>query len=178
MTTIDTAASRAPTPPFDDVYRTHASRVYRYCLSQVRSSQDAEDLAADVFASACRAYPGSGVTAGTVLPWLLRIARNATIDHRRRLTRRAAVVDRYFGAESETDPTANVVEQVVLRDEVRRMLAAMTHLSEKDRAVLGLRVAAGLPHAQVAEVLGITEHAATMAANRALHRLRRHLEPR
>jgi RNA polymerase sigma-70 factor, ECF subfamily len=67
----------------------------------------------------------------------------------------------------------------VLRDEVRRALAAMTHLSDKDRTVIGLRIAAGLPYAEVAEVLGVTEHAATMACKRALARLQRHLgEPR
>jgi RNA polymerase sigma-70 factor (ECF subfamily) len=176
MTTTDTAARGTPTPSFEDVYRTHAARVYRYCLSQVSSAHDAEDLAADVFASACRAYPTAGVTVSTVLPWLLRIARNGVIDHRRRRTRRTAVVDRYFGAASEADP-ANVAEEVVLRDEVRRVLEAMRHLSEKDRAVLGLRVAAGLPHAEVAAVLGVSEHAATMAAKRALTRLRKHLAP-
>lgn len=62
MTTTDTAALGTPTPSFEDVYRTHAARVYRYCLSQVSSTHDAEDLAADVFASACRAYPTAGVS--------------------------------------------------------------------------------------------------------------------
>jgi RNA polymerase sigma-70 factor (ECF subfamily) len=113
---------------------------------------------------------------GSVLPWLLRIARNGVIDHRRRHSRRAAVVDRYFGSATEADPV-DVVDEVVLRDEVRRVIAAMRLLSDKDRAVLGLRIAAGLPHAEVAEVLGVSEHAATMAARRALARLRRHLEP-
>jgi RNA polymerase sigma-70 factor, ECF subfamily len=176
MTTTDTAALGTPTPSFEDVYRTHAARVYRYCLSQVSSAHDAEDLAADVFASACRAYPTAEVTVASVLPWLLRIARNGVIDHRRRHTRRTALIDRYFGAATEADPT-DVAAEVVLRDEVRLVIEAMRRLTEKDRAVLGLRVAAGLPHAEVAEVLGISEHAATMAARRALVRLRRHLEP-
>ena len=65
--------------------------------------------------------------------------------------------------------------EVVLRDEVRRALAAMTHLAEKDRTVIGLRIAAGLPYAEVAAVLGVSEHAATMACKRALARLQRHM---
>lgn len=178
MTETGTAACDTTAPSFEDVYRTHAARVFRYCLSQVNSVHDAEDLAADVFAAAYRAYPAAEVGVSTVLPWLLRIARNAAIDLRRRHTRRTAIVDRYFGATSEADPTADVAEEIVLRDEVSRALAAMRHLSEKDRAVLGLRIAAGLPHAEVAAVLGITEHAATMAAKRALTRLRRHLASR
>lgn len=164
-------------PAFDDIYRTHAARVFRYCLSQVSNRADAEDLAADVFASAYRAYPGADLTAATVLAWLLRIARNAVIDHRRRHTRRAALLSRFFGAESEADASVNVEGEIVFRDEVARTLAAMVHLSERDRTVIGLRIAAGLPYAEVGAVLGISEHAAIMAGKRAIARLRRHLEP-
>ncbi len=161
--------------PFEQVYRDHAARVFRYCLSQVNNRGDAEDLAADVFAAAFHAYAAAEPEPGAVLAWLLRIARNAVIDHRRRHTRRSALVARFFGNESEVDQKTDVEGEVVLRDEVRQALAAMAHLSEKDRTVLGLRVAAGLPYAEVAAVLGISEHAATMASKRALARLQRHM---
>jgi len=167
---------RDTAPAFEEVYQSNAARVYRYCLSQVSDRSDAEDLAADVFAAAYRAYPSADLPAGTVLPWLLRIARNAIIDHRRKHTRRSALVSRFFGASSEADPAVDVVGEVVLRDEVRQAIGAMRHLSDKDRTVIGLRVAAGLPYAEVGAVLGISEHAATMATTRALTRLRRHLE--
>ncbi len=169
------SATATPVLPFEQVYRDHAARVYRYCLSQVSNRGDAEDLAADVFAAAFHAYAAAELTPGAELAWLLRIARNAVIDHRRRHTRRSALVARFFGGESEADPSANVEGEVVLRDEVRRALAAMTQLSDKDRTVIGLRVAAGLPYAEVGAVLGISEHAATMACKRALARLQRHL---
>ena len=169
------SAIEAPALPFEQVYRDHAARVYRYCLSQVSNRGDAEDLAADVFAAAFHAYAAAELTPGAELAWLLRIARNAVIDHRRRHTRRSALVARFFGGETEADPRANVEGEVVLRDEVRRALAAMTHLSDKDRTVIGLRIAAGLPYAEVGAVLGISEHAATMACKRALARLQRHL---
>jgi RNA polymerase sigma-70 factor, ECF subfamily len=161
--------------PFEQLYREHAARVFRYCLSQVSHRGDAEDLAADVFAAAFRAFSTVDLTPGAELAWLLRIARNAVIDHRRRHTRRSALVARFFGDVPEADPKADVEGEVVLRDEVRLALAAMTHLSDKDRVVIGLRIAAGLPHAEVAAVLGVSEHAATMACKRALTRLRRHL---
>jgi RNA polymerase sigma-70 factor, ECF subfamily len=177
MTATD--LTEAPAPPFEQVYRDHAARVYRYCLSQVSNRGDAEDLAADVFAAAFHAFATAQVAPGAELAWLLRIARNAIIDHRRRHTRRSALLARFFGGESEADPKANVEGEVVLRDEVRRALAAMSHLSDKDRTVIGLRIAAGLPYAEVAAVLGVSEHAATMACKRALARLQRHMgEPR
>jgi RNA polymerase sigma-70 factor, ECF subfamily len=170
-----TAPAEAAAPPFEQVYRDHAARVYRYCLSQVSNRGDAEDLAADVFAAAFHAFATAELTPGAELAWLLRIARNAVIDHRRRHTRRSALLARFFGGETEADPKANVEGEVVLRDEVRQALAAMAHLSDKDRAVIGLRIAAGLPYAEVAAVLGVSEHAATMACKRALARLQRHM---
>jgi len=159
-------------PPFDEVYRTHATRVYRYCLSQVGNPIDAEDLTAEVFASAFAAYPAARLADGVVLPWLLRIARNEVIDHRRRRTRRSALLTRFFGGGSEVDHAVDVESEVVLRDELRQVLAAMGQLSERDRALIGLRLAAGLPYAEIGEVVGISEHAATVATQRALQRLR------
>jgi RNA polymerase sigma-70 factor (ECF subfamily) len=173
--TSTTDLAPAAAPPFEQVYRDHAPRVFRYCLSQVSNRGDAEDLAADVFAAAFHAFATVELTPGAELAWLLRIARNAVIDHRRKHTRRSALLTRFFGGETEADPKANVEGEVVLRDEVRRALTAMTHLSDKDRMVIGLRIAAGLPYAEVATVLGVSEHAATMACKRALARLQRHM---
>jgi RNA polymerase sigma-70 factor, ECF subfamily len=163
------------TRSFEQVYRDHAARVFRYCLSQVSNRGDAEDLAADVFAAAFHAYAGADVPLEAEPAWLLRIARNAVIDHRRKHSRRSALVARFFGGVTEADPKVNVEGEVVMRDEVRQALAAMAHLSDKDRTILGLRIAAGLTYAEVGAVVGLSDHAATMACKRALARLQRHL---
>jgi RNA polymerase sigma-70 factor (ECF subfamily) len=163
-------------PPFEQVYRDHAARVYRYCLSQVSNASDAEDLAAEVFAAAFASYDGTRFAEGVVLPWLLRIAHNQVIDHRRRRTRRSALLVRFFGGESDLDTSADVEGEVVLRDELRQVLVGMRKLSERDRTLIGLRIAAALPYAEIGAVIGISEHAATVATKRALQRLRHHLE--
>jgi RNA polymerase sigma-70 factor (ECF subfamily) len=165
----------AAPPPFEQVYREHAARVYRYCLSQVGNACDAEDLAADVFAAAFAAYLGARLDGGVVLPWLLRIARNEVIDHRRRRTRRSALLARFFGGQPEIDRTVDVEGVVVLRDELSRALAVMRALSERDRMLIGLRLAADLPYGEIGEVVGLSEHAATVATRRALQRLRKRL---
>src|SRR4051794_36513349 len=48
--------SEVTPPAFEQVYRDHATRIYRYCLSQLGNASDAEDLAAEVFAAAFAAY--------------------------------------------------------------------------------------------------------------------------
>lgn len=168
-------AAEARPRSFEQVYRDHAARVFRYCLSQVSNRGDAEDLASDVFAAAFHAFAGANVPPEAEPSWLLRIARNAVIDYRRKHSRRSALVARFFGGETEADPKVNVEGEVVMRDEVRQMLAAMAHLSDKDRTILGLRVAAGLTYAEVGGIMGLSDHAATMACRRALARLQRHM---
>jgi RNA polymerase sigma-70 factor, ECF subfamily len=163
----------APVPvPFEEVYRTHLARVYLFCLSQVRNTADAEDLAAEAFASAFAAYQRVRPPADRVLAWLLRIARNAVIDHYRRAGRRAnlhAVLDR--AAEREVPPD---VESAVLRnDDLRAVLVTMRSLRRRDRQLVGLRVAADLTYAEIGAVVGLSEHAATVATRRALTRLRK-----
>jgi RNA polymerase sigma-70 factor (ECF subfamily) len=164
-------------PPFEQVYREHAARVFRYCLSQVGNASDAEDLSAEVFAAAFAGYQAIRNADG-VLPWLLRIARNEVIDHRRRRTRRSALLVRFFGADSELDTSANVESEVVSRDELRQVVAAMRHLSDRDRTLIGLRIAADLPYCEIGVVLGLSEHTAMVATRRALQRLRKRLEGR
>src|SRR5919202_675423 len=72
---------------FDEVYREHAARVYRFCLSQLRNPTEAEDVAAEVFVSALAAYDRTRPSAEDVQPWLLRIARNEIIDRERKRKR-------------------------------------------------------------------------------------------
>ncbi len=164
--------------PFDDVYRSHAATVYRYCLSQVGSPHDAEDLASEVFVSAFREYERTRPDAA--LPWLLRIARNTVIEHYRRRARRGNVLTRILGRVTEegldADLETGAEAEVVLRDEIRLALAAMGRLRPRDRELAGMRIAAGLSYGEIGRVLSISEHAATVATHRAVERLRAIIE--
>lgn len=118
---------------FDEVYREHAARVYRFCLSQLRNPTEAEDVAAEVFVSALAAYERTQPSAEDVQPWLMRIARNEIIDRERRRKRWSTLFSRVSAGESEVDHDANVEAQVVIRDELRRVLAVMERMSPRDR---------------------------------------------
>jgi RNA polymerase sigma-70 factor, ECF subfamily len=160
------------TPAFEQVYRAHAAAVYRFCLSQVRNPADAEDVAAEVFVSALGAYTRAAPAAQDVLAWLLRIARNEIIDRARRHRRRSLLLARFFGGASEEDPRADVESAAVVGDELRRVLQVIKRLSPRDQTLVGLRLASELSYAEIGAVLGLSEHAATVATRRALQRLR------
>jgi RNA polymerase sigma-70 factor, ECF subfamily len=163
----------AATGAFEDVYREYATAVYRFCLSQLRDPSRAEEAAANALASACLSYERVRPDAATLRPWLFRIARNATVDEARRVRRSRLLLDRL---RSRSHASLDVEDLTALRDDVRAVAAATAGMPERDRLVIGLRVAAGLSHAEVAELLGMSETAAKVAAHRALQRLRARVE--
>ena len=175
----DAEVAAFPVPPgpaaaasFEEIYETHYPRVFLFCLSQVRNRADAEDLAADVFEAAYAAYL-AGPPVQAVLAWLLRIARNRVIDARRRAGRRSAILARFYGGLDESDPFAGVEQQVVMRQEAAAALSCARRLGPRDRLIVGLRIMAGLSHAEIALVLGTPERTAVVLSGRALKRLRK-----
>ena len=121
-------------------------------------------------------------------PWLRQIAWNCLVDlHRRHILagRRAVDRDRHLGI-SETS-AAQLVDHLLtsetgplgslLKEELRtRVRAVLGQLSEQDRELLLLRHLEQLTMGECAEVMGISETAATQRQLRALQRLRRLLE--
>lgn len=151
---------------FLELYDLEAHKVLAYLIAATGQRADAEDLAAETFLRAWRAWPRfehSGVPARF---WLLKIARNLVLDRARSRARLVAfqqVPER--GEESAED---SAIRRTVL-------LAALQRASEQDRELLSLR-AAGLSFAEVGEAVGKSEAAAKMAWHRAARKLRDHLE--
>ena len=161
--------------PFDAVYSEHGPHIYRFCLSQVRDVHTAEDVTADVFVSALRAYERTRPDPDGVRIWLFSIARHAIIDRHRRSTRWLATL----GALTRTGAGSEEVERLAgLRQELRDVIEAMDRLPPRDRMLVGLRHVAELPYADIGQLLGMTEQAASTATYRALDQLRRELGPR
>jgi RNA polymerase sigma factor (sigma-70 family) len=152
--------------PFDEVYREHADAIYRFCVSQLRDAETAEDVTSDVFAAAFAAYERVHPDTVGVRTWLFRIARNAVIDQYRREGRRRSLVARIGRDRQFPDSVEESVEQ---RSDLRSIRAALETLRERDRQ---LRVAAGLSFADIGAVLGMREGSAKMATHRALERVR------
>jgi len=71
-------------PEFEDLYREFLPRIYGYALAQLRNAAEAEDVTAQVFVNAYRAYDRFEPTAATPAAWLFRIARNLILDLHRR----------------------------------------------------------------------------------------------
>ena len=171
----DMRVERVATLPFAGIYEQHADAVYRYCLAMLGDPAAAEDVAAEAFSNAYAAWsrlPETDIEGAR--RWVFRIARNAAVDHLRRGRRRAMLLWRLgsHGGSHQTD-----VETVAsIRAELREVLHALGGMRRRDRELVGMRVAAGLSYAEIAETVGISEQAARTATHRALARVREGLE--
>src|SRR5215467_7563468 len=85
------------TPSFAEAAERHLDDVYRYLLVLTRDASLAEDLAADTFERALRAWRRFDAGRGSARTWLCAIARSAALDHfraeRRRHRREQAVAE-------------------------------------------------------------------------------------
>lgn len=148
---------------FDAVFTAHARDVHRYFLRRA-PHDEAEDLAADVLATAWRRR--EDVPEGHELAWLYRTAGFVLANYRRkgRPTPVEEVPDDVDGSYA-ADPADVVVED----DEVREVLSK---LSPRDRQILLLHVWEGLDGEALGQALGITRGGAAAALSRARARLR------
>ncbi|WP_435737103.1 sigma-70 family RNA polymerase sigma factor [Cellulosimicrobium sp. PMB13] len=152
---------------FAVIFGAHSGALYRYFRRRLPTGQgavgpDAEDLAAEVLATAWRRR--DDVPDGAELPWLYRTAGFVLANHRRK-ARAVPVAD----VPEEADAGADVEHVVVQDDEVRRALVA---LSPRDRRILLLHAWEGLTGDELAAVLGVSRGGADAALSRARARLR------
>ncbi|MCU1574304.1 MAG: sigma-70 factor [Micrococcaceae bacterium] len=149
--------------PFERVVELHGSVVLRVCRVLV-GQQDAEDAWSETFLAALRTYPDLAPDAN-VEAWLVTIARNKCIDVHRRSARLPIPL-----AELPERPSLSEPHTLLERDE--DLWAALQNLPDKQRRAVVYHHLAGLPYAQVAEVLGNSEAAARRAAADGIRSLR------
>lgn len=160
MTQLAATGPGRAAPWFDDLFRTHATTVFRF-VARRTGRDEADDLTAETFAVAWRKR--EEVPEGFELAWLYRTAGFLVANHHRK--GRPTPVE-------ELPDTAAVtsVEDVVLADLGLR--DAFASLSARDRQVLLLAAWEGLQGEGLAQVLGVSRGGADAALSRARSRLR------
>jgi len=146
------------------LYLLYADNVFGYVLAIVHDEHDAEDITSEVFARLPRALTRYRVSGTPFVAWLLRVARNAALDHRRA---QRSVPLAEVPAASEA--------QVHAHERLDDLRAALEALPADQRQVLMLRLIAGLTPGEVAERLGRSVDAVHALQHRARRRLREEL---
>ncbi len=142
-------AKEGDTSALHYLYVRYADDVYRYVQSIVRDPHEAEDITQNVFAklmSAIRKYEERAVP---FTAWILRVARNAALDH----LRAKRVVP------CEEVRTSDEGHDQIGFERCESLKGALDRLPEAQREVLVLRHLVGLTPAEIAELLGKSESA-------------------
>ncbi len=145
------------------LYTRYAENVHSYALSMVRNDHEAEDITQQVFTkvlSNLHRYEPRGVPFAA---WIVRMARNAAIDHMRE--RRQIPCEEIFGPDEASDDDG--------RERCRDLRAALVRLPDDQRQVVLLRHLVGLSPREIGSRLGRSEasiHGLNHRGRRALQR--------
>ena len=169
------AAQKGDEGAFARLIRRRQGMVTALLVTRVRSRDDAEDLAQEVFLRAWRRLPGLREP-GKFTGWLARIAVNAALDHRRRaaVRPRAGTLD----AEGSPEPAASGPpgdHALVVGEEHGRVLDALEGLDPRSRAAVVLRYHEGMAVKDIAARTGDSPAAVAMRLTRALRALKERL---
>lgn len=157
---------------FTELYRRYLDPVYRYMRYQTPTSEEAQDLTAQVFFHAYRASDGFRGES-TYRTWLFRIAHNTLISYRR--SRGKAPIPVAELPESPDEDT-DVFHRAAEAEAARTLWSVIRELPLPEREIVQLRYVEGLEPREIAEVTGRSPGAVRVRIHRLLRRLRRRLE--
>jgi RNA polymerase sigma factor (sigma-70 family) len=160
---------------FDAVFREHFPPVYRFIARRVGQAL-AEDLAAEVFATAYRRRAAYQPGLGSARSWLYGIAANVVRKHWRDeqqlLELDARLARDSLGPLPAAEFSDAADERVITALLAPRIAGALAALNRDQREVLLLHAWAGLSHEEIAAALGIAQGTARSRLSRARAALR------
>ncbi|RAJ39979.1 RNA polymerase sigma-70 factor (ECF subfamily) [Kitasatospora sp. SolWspMP-SS2h] len=169
-------AARSGDPQaWTEVYRHYHPAVFGFLMRRTSGDRPlAEDLAQDTFVKALTGiekFQWSGTDLGA---WLLTIARNTFLDHRKR---RSTSRESPTGDAVDRDCGTRVEDVIIARMEAERLWAAMGLLNSRQRSVIAMRYWEELSSQEIATRVGLRTGAVKTLAYRARTNLRRSLTP-
>lgn len=156
---------------FEILYKEYYARIYRYCKLNIARDDLAQDVCQETFIKAWKALPNFSQTeTGTFQAYLYRIARNLIIDLSRK--KKEYRLEEYEEIETQED----LAELVDKKDEVKKLKAALTKLSEIERQIIVLRYFEDMSHKECATIIGLREGALRVRTIRVLKKMKELLQ--
>ncbi|MBZ5639860.1 MAG: sigma-70 family RNA polymerase sigma factor [Acidobacteriia bacterium] len=141
---------------WEALVRRYQSRVYAVALHYLRSREEAQDAAQDVFVRIYRKLASFDNKEENFLPWLLSLTRNACIDRlRRRKVRPSALPLPAEEGKESPDPRPTAEEALIADGQRRLVHQAIAQLSDINREMILLKEIQGLELRQISEMLAV-----------------------
>jgi RNA polymerase sigma factor (sigma-70 family) len=153
------------------LYEQYANQIFRYCLHQLGSREEAEDAVQSTFLNAFRGIR-RGVVPELESAWLFKIAHNVCLSRRRSTWRRGKI---------ESPADFDVVEEIApapsrRADELMGLQNVLEAMPENQRRAILLREWQGLSYREIAEELELSQAAVETLIFRARRSLAQGLE--
>jgi RNA polymerase sigma factor (sigma-70 family) len=165
--------ARGDRDAFEALFREHQAGVYRWMMRIVRDHGTAEDLTMEAFYRAYKSHarfdPRRSFGA-----WMRRIASNLAFDHLRHAKRSVVLAE--DAAVPDAPGAPNPPDPALRREQREQIASAFAQLSPKLRIVATLALIEDVPHAEIADALGISEGTVRIRVFRATQSLRENLK--
>lgn len=174
--TVDELARAATDGDVEAVGRLYDALVgpiYRYVALRLRRREDSEDVTHLVFERIVGALPRYRHSGKPFAAFAFRIARNAVIDHQRRLRPTEPL-----GTIAEPADGTELEAQSLRGESIRELQAAIRRLTPDQQEAIALRYSAGLSAEEAALVMGRQAGTIRGLTFRAIESLRRSLSPK
>ena len=143
----------------------HAGAVWKLARAYTLTTEDCQDLAQEILLQVWRSLPRFQ-DRSSASTWSYRVALNTALGWRRKERRRRARQQPVFEVADLSVAGLDSAQQIVEREAVERLYAAIRQLPKTDAAMVLLYLD-DLSYRQMAEVLGITESNVGVKLNRA-----------
>lgn len=162
-------ARRGHEDAFRRLYLELYDPVNRYVQRRVPQREDAEDLVSLVFQRFLQRLDGFDPARGSVMTWVVTMARSAVIDHHRRSRPADGDVDEL--AEVLAGNHADALQHLVQDEELHTVYRLLSRQPADIREMFALRFGQGLRVREVATVMGMGEDAAKQRFARTFRKL-------
>ncbi|HEY8901202.1 MAG TPA: sigma-70 family RNA polymerase sigma factor [Chthoniobacterales bacterium] len=148
---------------FDVLVRRYSPRVYGLVYNMTSNHEETNDLLQDIFLKAYRSIKGFRGDS-SFYTWIHTIAANMTINFLKKRNRRRGPSLDDVDAHIENDPDyieatagSDPRREATLSELQKKLNDVMQKLSHDHRAVVTMFDIQGMPHAEIARILGISE---------------------
>ena len=155
-------AQKGSTNSFNKLVDKYHSRIYSLTYQMTSNREDAEDLTQEIFIKAFEALPRFKGRS-SFYTWLYRIGINKTINYRKKRNRNRPIsidaLDQditYDKVYTELDSKDSPLRHIGLNELQVKLNEAMQRLSLKHRTVVVMHDIEGIPHDEIAKIVGVS----------------------
>ncbi len=159
---------------FDEFYANYYSLVYYYIYKKINQTEEAEDLAGDVFCSCYKNYSSYDSAKSSIKTWLFVIVNNRLKNYYRDKKTVISLEDQIDEKYLHTND--DYMAQSILLEDYRNILAdAISTLPEKNQLVLILKYFGEKKSEEIAKIVGMSTVNVRVTISRTLKKINEYL---